>query len=74
MKATTVLTTADRCWRVEIVQHGRSCWYRLRHDGNEIDWLSIAAVKRILSEAGVNMAELIEVTDDPPPPARHGVA
>jgi hypothetical protein len=30
------------------------------HDDNEIDWLSISAVERILGEAAVDMADLIE--------------
>jgi hypothetical protein len=39
--------------------------------------LSIAGVHRILGEAGINMADLIDVTDPPPGPvdnADHGAA
>jgi hypothetical protein len=66
--------TPDGVWRVEIVKHGRTRWYRVVHGDNEIDWLGIAAVERILGEAGVDMAELVVVTDDPPNPAGHGAA
>jgi hypothetical protein len=44
------------------------------HGDNRIDWLGIAAVERILGEAGIEMADLVEVIDDSPPPAGHGVA
>jgi hypothetical protein len=53
---------------------GRAYWYRIVHGDNEIDWLGIAAVERILGGAGVNIAELTEVGDDPQPPASHGAA
>lgn len=59
------MRTPDGQWRVEIVRRGRSRWYRVVHGDNEIDWLSIAAVQRILTEAGVDMATLIDVTDEP---------
>jgi bifunctional non-homologous end joining protein LigD len=48
------MQTPDGAWRVEVVRRGRSRWYRVVH-GEEIrDWLSIAAVERILDEAGVD--------------------
>ncbi len=54
-----------------VTAHGR----RARRAGdNRIDWLGIAAVERILGEAGIDMADLVEVTDDSPPPAGHGAA
>jgi bifunctional non-homologous end joining protein LigD len=62
--------TPDGAWRVEIVRHGRTRWYQIVHGDNRIDWLGIAAVERILGEAGIDMADLVEVTDDPPPPGR----
>jgi hypothetical protein len=52
------MRTPDGAWRVEIVKRGRTQWYRVVHKDNVVDWLSIAAVQRILGEAGVDMAEL----------------
>jgi len=66
--------TPDGAWRVEVVRHGRGRWYRVVHGENVIDWLGIAGVERILGEAGIDMATLVEVTDEPPPPHGHGVA
>ena len=74
MTVESALQTPDGAWRVEIVRRGRAYWYRIVHGDNEIDWLGIAAVERILGEAGVNIAELTEVGDDPQPPAGHGAA
>ncbi len=50
------MQTPDGAWRVEVIERGRTRWYRLTHEHNELDWLSIAAVQRILSEADVDMA------------------
>jgi bifunctional non-homologous end joining protein LigD len=66
--------TPDGAWRVEIVRHGRTRRYQIVYGDNRIDWLSIAAVERILGEAGIDMADLVEVAGDSPPPAGHGVA
>ncbi len=54
------MQTADGAWRVEIVKRGRTQWYRVVHEDNVLDWLSIAAVQRILGEAGIDMADLGE--------------
>ena len=50
-------------------------------DDAVLDWLSIAAVERVLAAAGVDMATLVAVVDatvkggrDTGPPAAHGVA
>jgi hypothetical protein len=67
-----VLQTPDGAWCVQVVKRGRSHWYRVVHGDNVIDWLSIAAVERI--QAGIDMAELAEVADDPPSPAGNGAA
>lgn len=49
--------------------------YRIVHGENVIDRLGIAGVERVLGEAGVDMAEMVEVTGDPPPPGtRHGLS
>ena len=71
------MRTPDGDWRVEVIKRGRTRWYRITHQDNEIDWLSIAAVQRILGEAGIDMADLTEATDQPPPvvdDSHHGVA
>jgi hypothetical protein len=59
--------TPDGAWRVEIVRHGRTRWYQIVRGGDRIDWLGIAAVERILGEAGIDVADLVEVTGDSPP-------
>ena len=56
------MQTPDGAWRIEVVRRGHTHWYRIRHGKSEIDWLSIAAVERILGEAGIDVADLIEVT------------
>ncbi|HEX8627637.1 MAG TPA: hypothetical protein VF755_05650 [Catenuloplanes sp.] len=55
------METPDGRWRVEAIRRGASRWYRIVHGDDVIDWLSIAAVQRILREAGVDMAQLDEV-------------
>jgi hypothetical protein len=47
-------------WRVEVVRRGTTRWYRIVHGDDLIDWLSIAGVQRILTEAGVDLADLTE--------------
>jgi hypothetical protein len=74
MTVESALQTPDGEWRVEIVRRGRAHWYRILRGEKVIDWLGIGGVERILGEAGVDMAELVEVKGDPPPPARHGAA
>jgi len=54
------MQTPDGAWRVEIVKRGQTQWYRIIHDDSVLDWLSIAAVQRILAEAGVDIADLDE--------------
>jgi hypothetical protein len=55
------MQTPDGAWRVEVVRRGRTRWYRIVHGEDELDWLSIAAVERILAENGVRLDELFEV-------------
>jgi hypothetical protein len=59
-KVTYAMQTPDGAWRVEIVKRGQTQWYRVTHDDNILDWLSIAAVHRILTEAGIDIADLSE--------------
>lgn len=39
---------------MEVVRRGRTRWYRIVHGEDVQDWLSIAAVERILDDAGVD--------------------
>jgi len=55
------MQTPDGAWRVEVVRRGRTRWFRIVHGEDVIDWLSIAAVERILDEAGVDRRLLIPV-------------
>jgi hypothetical protein len=62
------MQTPDGAGRVEVVHRGHTHWYRIVHGDNQLDWLTIAAVQRLLGEAGIDMADLIEVTDQPAGP------
>ena len=55
------MQTPDGSWRVEVVRRGRTRWYRVVHGEDVLDWLSIAAVERILRESGVALDELVDV-------------
>lgn len=57
-------------------QRGQALWYQIVHGDNTIDWLSIAAVERILAEAGIDMADLVDARREPRPrdDGRHCVA
>lgn len=69
------LQTPDGRWRVEIIRRGRDHYYRLVHGDNVIDGLFIATVERLLAEAGVDMADLVDATAELTPPAdQHGAA
>jgi len=56
------MQTPDGEWRVEVYRQPRSRteWYRLIHGENVVEGLSLATVLRLLTEAGVDLAELIE--------------
>ena len=68
------MQTPDGQWRVEIVRRGDSRWYRIVHGDDVIDWLSIAAVERILDTAGVDRASLGPPGREPPPRRRSATA
>ncbi|MFC7530169.1 non-homologous end-joining DNA ligase [Actinoplanes sp. GCM10030250] len=53
--------TVDRRWRVEAIRRGRDHFYRLINvpADNTADGLAIATVERLLTEAGVDMADLV---------------
>lgn len=56
------MCTPDAQWRIEVVKRGRARWYRVVNEARdvELDWLSIAAVERVLADAGVDMADLVD--------------
>ena len=76
MKILGALETPDGQWRVEVVQRRRDVAYRLVHGENVVDGLAIATLERLLNEAGVSMADLVDVTDRPAasPEPRPGAA
>jgi hypothetical protein len=75
-KVEYAMQTSDGAWRVDIVRRGPAQWYRVVHGDSVIDWLSIASVRRILGEAGIDLADLAEVGTFPPVDggAGHGAA
>ncbi|MEV0732292.1 non-homologous end-joining DNA ligase [Polymorphospora sp. NPDC050346] len=50
----------DGRWRVEVVRNAHHRWYRICHDDNIIDWLTLADVERTLGKAGVDIRLLRE--------------
>jgi bifunctional non-homologous end joining protein LigD len=58
-----VMKTPDGQWRVEVYRQPRTraYWYRLVHDDNVLEGLTIASVQRLLAEASYDMADLTEV-------------
>jgi bifunctional non-homologous end joining protein LigD len=56
------MQTPDGEWRVEVYRQPRTRtdWYRLIHGDNVVENLSIAGVPRLLAEAGVELADLVE--------------
>ncbi|MFI5895689.1 non-homologous end-joining DNA ligase [Actinoplanes sp. NPDC051513] len=56
------LETPDGRWRVEAIRRGRDQFYQLIHGDNVIDGLFIATVERLLGEASIDMADLVDVT------------
>ena len=69
MKIYGALETVDRQWRIEIVARpaaqryarAQEVMYRLIHGDEVTDGLAIATLQRLLTEAGVDMADLVEV-------------
>lgn len=57
------MQTPDGAWVVEIYRQprSRSFWYRLIHGENVVESLTIASVERLLTEAGYDIADLIDV-------------
>jgi hypothetical protein len=57
-----------------VVQHGDEQSYRLFHGDSEIGGLDIDGVQQLLANAGVSMADLLDVTDQLPERVTEGVA
>ena len=57
------MQTPDGARRVEVVKRGRSRWYRIVNDARDVtfDWLSIAAVERVVAEADIGITDLIPI-------------
>jgi len=62
---TGAIATKDGWWRFEAVRSANKQFYWLIHDDSVIDGLTIATVTRLLAEAGVDLADLADVTDRP---------
>ena len=54
------MQTPDGAWRVEAAGAGSASWYRLIHDGERRDWLTLTDVERILARAGIDLSDLRE--------------
>lgn len=70
------MQTPDGQWRVDVVRRPghTSYWYRVTHQDNVIDWLTIGQVQRILADAGIDIATLVEADNGPQPDTRSGAA
>jgi bifunctional non-homologous end joining protein LigD len=68
------LETLDGQWRVEAIRLRNDRFFRLIHGDNAVDGLAIATVEHLLGEAGVEMADLVDVTDGLAAPAPPGAA
>ena len=53
----------DGAWRIEVIQHGTKVTDRLIHDDRVNHDVVIGALQRPLAEAGVDWADLVDVTD-----------
>lgn len=57
------MQTSDGRWRVEVVDNGSARWYRLVHNEDTVDWLSLPDVERLLDRAGIDMGRLRDAGD-----------
>jgi bifunctional non-homologous end joining protein LigD len=57
------MATADGRWHVDAVHRGPVSWYRLRHDDNTIDGLTVTEVETVLGKAGIDLGDLREMPD-----------
>lgn len=64
------METPDGEWRVDTVRRPgtRTWWYRLTHGESVLEWLTIGEVQHYLAQAGVDLADLVEVQEGGPPP------
>jgi hypothetical protein len=56
------MQTADGQWRVEVIQRGSQVRYRLIHGDDIREPIAIGTIAYELAEAGLSMADLIDVT------------
>jgi bifunctional non-homologous end joining protein LigD len=61
------MRTTDGRWQVDVMVRDDHRWYRVRHDDNLIDQLTIGQVEAILRTAGVDLSTLTEQTSQVPP-------
>jgi bifunctional non-homologous end joining protein LigD len=57
-----------------VIQRGNNQFYRLIHGDNAIDGLSVATLDQLLTEAGIDKADLIAVEEQDPAAADIGAA
>jgi hypothetical protein len=58
------MQTPDGAWRIETVDQSHRYWYRVLHDGEVFEPLSVADVDRVLTDAGVDPANLVPIQPD----------
>lgn len=59
-EVTGSLQTRDGAWRVDIVRRGDAGWYRLVHGDATVDHLQLADLQRLLTTAGLDLADLAD--------------
>ncbi|RSM67453.1 DNA ligase [Actinoplanes sp. ATCC 53533] len=68
------LKTPDEQWQVEVVRRGDDQFFRLLHNDNVVDGLTIDGLEKVLAEAGIDMSDLIEAKATEVTQRQHGVA
>jgi hypothetical protein len=61
------MRTTDGRWQVDVIRRDKHRWYRIRHDDNLIDHLTIDQVEAILAAGGVDLSTLTEQASRMPP-------
>jgi bifunctional non-homologous end joining protein LigD len=59
-EVTGALATNDGRWRVEVVSQDGEESFRVLHDDNTVDGLSLAQVQEVLHEAGIDLGDLAD--------------
>jgi bifunctional non-homologous end joining protein LigD len=55
----------DGRWRVEVVRRGNDDFFRLIHGDSLVEDLVLSDLQQLLTEAGVDMADLVEAATPP---------